>query len=81
MVPRRLLIGLFGTAVLLPIATMVLFAAGRLLGSMQDAAGETVLVRISQATGVVWVLGLIALLLCLALETIGRSTQRPDEDR
>ena len=80
MVSRPLLMTLFASAVLLPMATLVLYAAARLLGAMQDTAGEAVLVRVSQATGVVWVLGLIVLLLGLALDAIGIGKRHGDKE-
>jgi hypothetical protein len=75
MVSRPLLIALFASAVVLPIMTLIFYAAGRLLGAMQDTAGEAVLVRVSQATGIVWVLGLVVLLLGLTLDAIGRGSR------
>ena len=80
MVPRPFLLTLFASAVLLPMATLVFYAAGRLLGAMQDMAGEAVLVRVSQAAGIAWIVGLIVLLLALTLDAIGRGTCRSDKE-
>lgn len=53
-------------AVALPIVCTVLIGLGRLLAAMGDAAGATAVDRLALATGVLWVLILIALVLLLA---------------
>jgi len=75
MIPRPLLLVLVALAVLLPMATVVLRAAGGLLGAMQDAAGAAVLVRVSQACGILWAIGLVVLLIGLALDALGNGNR------
>lgn len=69
MIPRRLLISLVALALAVPPGTLLLFGVGKLLGAMQDAAGEAVLVRISQAMGIAWLVVLLLLVLALGIES------------
>jgi hypothetical protein len=62
----RLLVGLL----LLPIAIVLTVALAALLSAMQDAAGASFLNRAALGMGIVWVLGLVALLLALAANTL-----------
>ena len=57
---------LFGAAVLLPGAIVVLSAVGRLLKAMGDQSAGTVLDRLALAGGVAWILVLLGLLLAVA---------------
>ena len=72
MMYRPVLVALVALDLLLPTATVVLYSAGRLLGAMEDAAGQAILTRVSQACGVLWVLGLVALLIVLAVDALSR---------
>jgi hypothetical protein len=78
MVSRPVLTVLVVLALLLPIATVVLGSVARLLGAMEDAAGEAILIRISQACGILWVLVLVVLLICLALKTLAANDRRSE---
>lgn len=71
MVSRRVLTVLLTGATVLPVAILVLLAAARLLGAMQDAAAAGVLDRIALAVGVVWAIDLVCLLLALAINALG----------
>jgi len=61
-----LLVGL----VLLPIAIVLVIALAGLLSAMQDAAGASFLNRVALGLGTVWALGLIAMLLALAANSL-----------
>jgi hypothetical protein len=58
-------------ALVLPVALVVLLAAARLLGAMEDAAAARVLDRVALALGVLWAIGLVCLLLALAIGALG----------
>ncbi len=60
---------------MLPIALVMVFGTGRLLGAMDDAAGALVLDRIALALGVVWAISLVCLLLALAINVLGPPDQ------
>ncbi len=77
MVPRYLLIGLAAAALLLPALTVLLYLLGKLLGAMQDSAGQDALLRVSQGSGVLWLVGLVALLLALGVDSAGRGSTGP----
>jgi len=62
----RLFVGLL----LMPIAIVLVVALAALLSAMQDAAGAYFLNRVALGLGIVWVLGLVALLLALAANTL-----------
>ena len=51
---------------------VITYLVGQLLGAMQDVAGQAVLVRISQAGTVLWLMGLVVLLIALAVDSLGR---------
>jgi hypothetical protein len=63
---------LLGGALLLPVALLVVAAAGRLLGSMGDTAAARVLERLALAGGLAWVILLVLLLLALAWQATDR---------
>lgn len=56
---------------LVPIAILLVLGTASLLTAMQDAAGAVVLQRIGLALGLIWVLGLIALVLMLGANALG----------
>ncbi len=68
MIPRRFLISLVTFALAAPAATLLLYGVGKLLGAMQDEAGEAVLLRISQAAGITWLVVLLMLVIALGIE-------------
>jgi hypothetical protein len=70
-VSRRVLTILVTVAAIFPLAIVVLLAAARLLGAMQDAAAAGVLDRVALATGVLWAIDLVCLLLALAINSLG----------
>ncbi len=76
MISRRILIALVTSAVVLPVAIVVVAAAGRLLGAMQDASGALFLDRIALALGIVWVI----LLVCLVLVQAINMLEPPDSE-
>jgi hypothetical protein len=70
-ISRRVLTTLVTVAAALPVAIVVLLAAARLLGAMQDDAAARVLDRLALAGGVLWAIDLVALLLALGLNALG----------
>jgi hypothetical protein len=72
LVPRRVVVSLVATAIVLPIALCVVLGVAALLGQMGDAAGGHVLYRIALAGGILWVVDLVCLVLGLALGSLGR---------
>ncbi len=69
-IPKPLLARLLVGLLLLPIAIMLTVALAALLSAMQDAAGANFLNRAALGMGIVWVLGLVALLLALAANSL-----------
>ena len=51
---RRVLLWLLAGTLFLPIVILLILAVGRLLGALEDPAGETVFDRIALALGIVW---------------------------
>jgi hypothetical protein len=70
-VPRWAVMLLLAGFVLLPIAVLVIWAMGALLGTMGDDIGGAVLVRIALAGGIFWTIDLLGLVLALALNSLG----------
>jgi hypothetical protein len=70
-ISRRVLVVLVAAALALPMVALVLIAAGQLLSAMQDTLGALVLGRLALAVGLVWVLGLMALVIVQALDRLG----------
>jgi len=57
--------------VLLPIAVLLVWGTGELLGAMGDVIGRVVLRRVALAGGLFWAIDLLGLLLVLALNSLG----------
>lgn len=75
-VPRSVLATLVGLALLLPLAQGVLFWVGRLLGAMQDVAGEALVGRIVLGLAALWLIDLALLVVALGVAGLG-----PPDDR
>lgn len=67
---RRVLTGLLLTAIVMPIADILVLGLGRLLAAMGDQAGAAVLDRIALAGGLLWVVSLVLLLLTLGFRAV-----------
>lgn len=72
MLLRNALSILLATALVLPIAELVMLGLARLLAAMGDQAGALVLDRISLAGGILWMVDLVLLLLVLAIRSLPR---------
>lgn len=72
MIPQRAIIGLIAGALGLPIVICVLLGLAHLLSAMQDRTGAIALDRICLAAAILWAINLIALLICLAINSIDR---------
>jgi hypothetical protein len=79
LIPRGVLLALVVTALLLPTAALVLFAAARLLSAMDDVAGATALERIVLAIALVWSIDLAALVCSLGVNSISGPPPPRDE--
>ena len=77
MISRRILTALLLAACVLPVATLVVVAVGRLLGAMADEAGAAALDRIALALGILWVIDLVCLVLAQAINTLGPPDSGP----
>ncbi len=75
LMPHRIVLWLIVLAILLPITICVVLGVAALLQAMGDSTGATVLERIALASGIVWTIELISLVLALAVGTL----RRPDE--
>jgi len=78
-ISRRVFVVLVAAALALPIANLILMAAGQLLAAMQDTLGAAVLGRLSLAVGLVWVVDLVALLIIQALDRLGPPPGSPGD--
>jgi len=78
---RRALVVLIAVALVLPIVTVILLGAGRLLAAMDDQAGAAVLDRLSLAAGLLWVIDLVAVVIVQGLHTLGPPHNPPDVPR
>jgi hypothetical protein len=76
---RRVIVLLLGGALFLPIAIALIVTVARLLAALGDAAGALAFDRLGLGLGVTWVLSLIALVVCLALQTLARHGDSDDE--
>jgi hypothetical protein len=73
MISRSVLLALVLLVLLLPMAIVVVYAVSRLLGVMQDAAGEGLLLRTSEIGVVMWLISLVVLVVALAVHSLGRT--------
>ena len=80
MIPRGVVLALVITALLLPTAALVLFAAARLLVAMEDLGGALVLERIVLAIALVWSIDLAALVCTLGVNAIAGPPPPPRDD-
>jgi hypothetical protein len=76
---RHLLVGLLMGALSLPILLCVLFAVGKLLEGMNDAAGGAVLERVGLGLFVLWIVDLIGLVIVQAIQSAGGPNHPPDD--
>lgn len=67
--PRSTTLALLAGALGLPVALVVVYGASMLLGALGDAGGSTVLLRIAQAGGILWIIDLVFLLIVQALNS------------
>jgi hypothetical protein len=74
-VSRNVISALVHTAIVTPMMVLIVFGAGRLLGSMGDATGAVWLSRLAVLGGLVWTIGLVLLLVAL-----GINAARPDNE-
>lgn len=72
MIPKQIVAGLLAALVLLPIAALLTLVTSYLLTAMQDAAGAAALGRVVLTLGLLWAVVVIALLLALAMNELGR---------
>ena len=75
-ISRRVLLILVTAACVLPVAIIVVVAAGWLLAAMGDQRGATGLNRTALVLGIVWIVDLVCLLVAQAVHTLD-----PPDDR
>lgn len=78
MISRSILLVLVSLALLFPMAIIISYSVSRLLGAMQDAAGESFLVRTSEVGVVMWLISLVVLVVALAVNSLGKTDGRSD---
>jgi hypothetical protein len=79
MVPQRYLLALVISALALPVVVTVIAGAALLLGGLGDETGAAVLRFFAVGAGAVWLIGLVALVLILAVQALGcRPSPGPD---
>ena len=79
LIPRAVLLVLIAIALVTPIGICVILAAGRLLGTMGDAAAGGVLDWIALAFGGVWLVDLICLVLAHAVNSLSEADDPPGD--
>ncbi|MCC7083529.1 MAG: hypothetical protein IT427_00815 [Pirellulales bacterium] len=72
MIPQRVILGLVAGAVGLPIVICVLLGLSHLLAAMNDQSGASAIGRLCLAAGAIWTIDLVALLVALAIDSLGR---------
>ena len=72
-VSSKVLLALLVAGLVLPITICVVLALAFLLVAMDDARGGAVLQYVALAGGILWSVVLVALILVLAIHTLGRS--------
>ena len=77
-IPPRGVAVLAGAAVALPVAICVVLAVSALLGAMNDTTGGRVLIYVSWAFGVAWVIDLICLVVILAVNSLSDGDSNPE---
>ncbi len=78
-VPTSVVVLLLVGALMLPVAISILFGLAKLLTAMDDLPGAAVLGWIALATGVLWSLDLVCLILVQAVNSLGNDDrQSPD---
>jgi hypothetical protein len=73
MVPRKFLVGLLLTGLLLPVVVVILLALAKLLAALGDLSGTACVQRVMMGAGVVWCIDLAFLLLALGVNALDRA--------
>jgi hypothetical protein len=66
-ISRNVISALVQSAIIVPMMVLIVFGAGRLLGSMGDTTGSVWLNRLAVLGGLVWTIGLVLLLVALGI--------------
>ena len=74
--PRPVLTALLVTALLLPVVQTVLYGVGKLLTAMQDVVGARFIDRLILVCATLWVISLVALVVLLAMQSLGSLDDR-----
>lgn len=77
---RRAHLRLLVAALALPIALVLLLAAGRLLAALGDEAAATVLDRVALGGGLIWTFDLVALVIVQGLLAAEAGAPSPQDD-
>lgn len=80
MISKQTLLLVIAGVLLLPIAILLVLGTASLLAAMQDAAGAVVLQRVGLALGLVWLLGLVALIVLLGVNALATDNERQGRD-
>ncbi len=80
MLPSRTLLYLVVASLALPVVVTVVAGASLLLAGLGDENGAAVLRFVAVATGVVWVLDLVGLVIALAVQSLGCCAVTPPKD-
>ncbi len=76
---QRALVSLLVGALALPVALCILYALARLLEAMQDQVGGQILGRTALVLFALWIIDLVALVILLAVQSLGNPPRSPDE--
>jgi hypothetical protein len=79
-ITRKLLIRLIFVALGLPVVMVVIGTTSALLSSMGDTVGSKVLCYIVLATGILWVVNLVILVVAQAVRTVEDNLEDDDSD-
>ncbi len=79
LIPQRFMLLLIAVALMLPIGVFVIFGLSRLLLAMGDQPGSLGAVRMAVACGGVWIFDLVCLILVVAINSLWKPDEPPEE--
>ena len=79
LISQRFMLLLIAVALMLPIGVFVILGLSRLLLAMGDQPGSVGAVRVAVACGGIWVFDLVSLVLVVAINSLSRADDPPED--
>ena len=79
LIPQRFMLLLIAVALMLPIGVFVILGVSWLLQAMGDQSGSEGAVRVAVACGGIWIFDLVFLVLVVALNSLSKSDDPPED--